>query len=81
MGYRTIGVSDEAYETLSRWKRNSRSFSNAILKLDAELRKKRNIMKFAGIWSAETAEKVERLIKEEREHAEAEARKRANIVR
>jgi predicted CopG family antitoxin len=67
MAYKTVGISEKAYKILSRRKKKRQSFSDVILNMDKKLREKSNIMKFAGIWSEETAERVKALLKKERE--------------
>lgn len=76
MAYKTIGVSQEAYNILSRRKKRGMSFSNVILGMDSKLKEKTDVMQFAGILSRETALKVEDAIKKERRRAEIEAKLR-----
>ncbi len=44
-----VSLSEKAYKTLSRMKRGRESFSDVVLKL-AERKRKKSIMRFAGIW-------------------------------
>lgn len=76
MAYKTIGVSQEAYNILSRRKKRGTSFSNVILGMDSKLKEKTDVMQFAGMLSRETALKVEDAIKKERRRAEIEAKLR-----
>ncbi len=76
MAYKTIGISEKAYEILSRRKRKKESFSSVIIRMDRELSKKKNILDFAGIWSKETAEDMLGIIESERERMEEESKER-----
>jgi len=50
MGYKTISLSDEAYETLASIKRTGESFTDVILRLCSKTAKKL-LRGFAGSWS------------------------------
>ena len=50
MSHKTITLTNEAYERLSRLKNEDESFSQLILRLTESLNKE-NILSFAGIWS------------------------------
>ena len=59
-----ISVSDEAYESLKRLKKE-KSFSEIIIEIAKE-KDSRDIMTFAGILTKEEAEKMKKNIYEER---------------
>jgi len=66
MATKTITVTEEAYSRLARLKNENESFSETINRIT----KKRDIMEFFGILSKESADKLEKAIKEGRkEHA------------
>jgi len=50
MGYKTISLSDEAYETLASLKRRGESFTDVILRLCSKTAKK-PLRGFAGSWN------------------------------
>jgi len=50
MGYKTISLSDEAYETLASLKRKGESFTDVILRLCSKTAKK-PLKGFAGFWN------------------------------
>ena len=47
-----VSLSDKAYEKLSKMKKSNESFSDIVLKL-AENKKKKSIMHLAGIWKTD----------------------------
>ncbi|MGB9741434.1 MAG: antitoxin VapB family protein [Candidatus Bathyarchaeia archaeon] len=49
MGYKTISLSDEAYNKLASLKKKGESFADVILRLCSEAPKK-NLTSFAGAW-------------------------------
>ena len=59
MGYKTISLSDEAYETLASLKRKGESFTDIILRICSKTAKK-PLTSFAGSWnmSDEEEEKI-----------------------
>lgn len=61
---KVISISDEAYELLSKLKKDN-SFSKVIIEMVWEKRYK-DIMKLAGAWSNEDAEKVKKMIYEDK---------------
>ncbi|MCP8317362.1 MAG: antitoxin VapB family protein [archaeon] len=50
MGYKTISLSDEAYEKLATLKKKGESFSDVIIRLYSKT-PKRPLSSFAGAWS------------------------------
>jgi len=50
MGYKTISLSDEAYETLASLKRRGESFTDVILRLCSKTAKQ-PLTSFAGSWN------------------------------
>lgn len=50
MGYKTISLSDEAYEKLASLKRNGESFTDVILRLCSKTPRK-TLASFAGSWT------------------------------
>ncbi len=67
---KVISLSNEAYERLKALKRE-RSFSDTVIDLVEEKKKKKDIMDFAGAFSdnAEEWEKIKRKIYEDRKKA------------
>ncbi|MGC8831744.1 MAG: antitoxin VapB family protein [Thermoproteota archaeon] len=65
MGYKTISLSDEAYEKLSSLKRKGESFTDVILRLCSTPPKK-PLASFAGSWimSEEEEKKIFREVSE-----------------
>lgn len=49
MGYKTISLSDEAYESLTSLKRKGESFTDVVLRLCSKV-PKRPLSSFAGSW-------------------------------
>ncbi|MHA1929406.1 MAG: antitoxin VapB family protein [Candidatus Thorarchaeota archaeon] len=54
MGYKTISLSDEAYEILTKAKRNNESFSQVVIRLV----NKRSLDDFVGCISQKSGEKL-----------------------
>lgn len=65
MGYKTISLSDEAYEKLASLKREGESFTDVILRLCSKSPKK-PLASFAGSWmmSEEEEKKIFREVSE-----------------
>jgi predicted CopG family antitoxin len=61
-----ISLSQKAYETLKKLKRNGESFSDVIARLTREGERK-PLLAFAGKWTGDDLDKVFRLIGETRE--------------
>ena len=64
VGYKTISLSDKAYEKLTSLKKEGESFSDVVLKLHSKTMK-RTLVSFAGTWDM-TDEEVEQLFRETR---------------
>ncbi|QIW23782.1 antitoxin [Sulfolobus sp. S-194] len=60
---KTITISEEAYKLLLSEKREGESFSDVIIRL-VKNGKKRNIMDYAGIWANMSDEEVDKLFKD-----------------
>ena len=65
MGYKTISLSDEAYEKLASMKRKGESFTDVVLRLCSTMGR-RPLSSFAGAWNM-TDEEEERIFGEIRE--------------
>ncbi|MCY0860710.1 MAG: antitoxin VapB family protein [Sulfolobaceae archaeon] len=63
---KTITISDKAYESLLREKREGESFSDVILRLINE-RKSKSPINYAGIWGDLSDKQVQALFEELRE--------------
>lgn len=65
---RLVSLSDKAYNTLLKMKKDKESFSDIVMKL-AESKKKKSIMRFAGIWKddKEMDKIFKRILKERHE--------------
>jgi len=63
-------LSDEAYNELKKLKDGNESFSDVVIKITREERKK-NLMKFFGAWPGPKKEldKIEKIIYEDRKKA------------
>ena len=55
MGFKTISLSDEAYNALKRKKQKGESFNDLILSLVSELNQK-EILSLAGLWKGSKEE-------------------------
>jgi predicted CopG family antitoxin len=60
MGTKTISIMDDVYELLVKNRRDNESFSDVIRRA---LSKKKDIMKFAGIWKDMPPERIEAMKK------------------
>lgn len=60
MGYKTISLRDDVYESLLRMKTKGESFSNVI----SRLMRRRSLLDFAGRWADLPKEKIEELTRE-----------------
>ncbi len=58
MAFKTITISEEAYEKLRRLKEKDESFTDVILKLNEN---RGNILKHAGTWKDMSREEADRL--------------------
>ena len=68
MAVKTITVTEKAYETLKAKKTPNESFSEAIMRIAG----RRSLMEFAGALSKESADRLEKSIKEiRRRHTES----------
>ncbi len=70
MGFKTISLSDEAYNALKRKKQKGESFNDLILRLSSEPNQK-DILSLAGSWngSNEESEKILKIIYENRKNS------------
>ncbi len=60
MGYKTISLRDDVYETLVKMKAENESFSDVI----SRLMYRRSLLDFAGRWADIPREKIEEITKE-----------------
>jgi predicted CopG family antitoxin len=60
MGYKTISLRDDVYETLVEMKAENESFSDVILRL----MRRRSLLDFAGRWADVPQGRIEELTKE-----------------
>lgn len=78
MAVKTITVTEGAYHALKSWKNTHESFSETILRLTGQ----KSLRGFAGMLSEESAEKIERTIKEMRHrHMEVHKNRIKRIVK
>lgn len=64
LAFKTITISEEAYEKLSRLKTEDESFTDVILKLSEG---RGNILRYAGAWKDMSREEADRLTSSLRE--------------
>jgi len=71
MGYKTISLSDEAYNALKHKKRKKESFNDLILRLASEPAQK-EILELAGSWQGSKVEsdKLLKIIYENRKNSQ-----------
>jgi predicted CopG family antitoxin len=60
MGYKTISLRDDVYDSLVKMKRKNESFSDVITRLMY----KRSLLDFAGRWADIPKEKIDNLVNE-----------------
>jgi predicted CopG family antitoxin len=63
---KVISLSEKAYETLKGMKKPGESFSDVILRIEKE-KKKKSLLEFAGTWTGNDADEVFAQIMKERE--------------
>ena len=70
MGFKTVSLSDEAYNALKRKKKRGESFNDLVLRLVSEPDQK-DILSLAGTWegSDEETQEIMNLIYENRKNA------------
>lgn len=77
MSTKTLTITEDAYESLKRLKTENESFSKTILRITG----KRPLSDFVGILSPESADELERNIKESRKrHLELHKKRMKRIV-
>ncbi len=77
MVVKTITVTKDAYEALKALKAERESFSETILRVA----KRRSLREFAGVLSPESADRLERAVKDIRKrHTKAHRRRMKDIV-
>lgn len=76
MAVKTITVTEKAYETLKARKAPNESFSEAIMRIAG----RRSLMEFAGALSKESADRLEKSIKEIRRRDEESYRRTLSRV-
>ena len=76
MAVKTVTITEEAYSRLSSMKAGGESFSETILRLGG----KRKLSEFVGILSEESADEIEKSIKEMRKRHYQVHRKRMKRI-
>ncbi len=72
MATKTITLSEDSYEILKSWKKDSESFSETIRRIGG----KKKLTSFIGILSKETADKMQQEIKDSRKQHAKDREKR-----
>jgi predicted CopG family antitoxin len=67
---KAISLSEKAYETLKNMKKKGESFSDVVLRVADEKRKK-SIFEFAGTWKGSDLEKVFSIVLKDREQSKS----------
>jgi predicted CopG family antitoxin len=63
---KVISLSNEAYETLKKQKKSGESFSDVVLRLVSE-KKKKSLLEFSGKWAGDDVDAVFLQVKKDRE--------------
>ena len=65
---KVISLSNDAYQTLKHLKKSGESFSDVVLRVAGE-RKKKSLMEFSGKWVGDDIDNVFLQVKKDREHS------------
>jgi predicted CopG family antitoxin len=65
---KVISLSEKAYATLRKRKRQNESFSDVVLRIAGE-RERKSILDFAGAWKGDDIDAVFSVVKRDRERA------------
>jgi len=65
---KVISLSEKAYSTLRKRKRQSESFSDVVLRIAGE-RERKSILDFAGAWQGDDIDTVFSIVRKDRERA------------
>ena len=65
---KVISLSNEAYQTLKQLKKSGESFSDVVLRVAGE-RKKKSLLEFSGKWVGDDIDEVFLQVKKDREQA------------
>jgi len=76
MATKHISITEEAYARLARLREKNESFSEIINRVTG----KQSLMEFAGVLSKESADELERHIKEFRARFQRDSRKRLRAI-
>jgi predicted CopG family antitoxin len=65
---KVISLSNDAYQTLKHLKKSGESFSDVVLRVAGE-RKKKSLLEFSGKWVGDDIDTVFLQVKKDREHS------------
>ena len=65
---KVISLSNEAYQTLKKLKNSGESFSDVVLRVAGE-RKKKSLLEFSGKWAGDDIDEVFLQVKKDREQS------------
>ena len=65
---KVISLSEKAYETLKSMKKPGESFSDVILRIEKE-KKKKSLLEFTGTWAGDDADEIFAQIMKDRENS------------
>jgi predicted CopG family antitoxin len=65
---KVVSLSNEAYQTLKQLKKSGESFSDVVLRVAGE-RKKKSLLEFSGKWVGDDIDKVFLQVKKDREQS------------
>ncbi|MCX6644287.1 MAG: antitoxin VapB family protein [Candidatus Bathyarchaeota archaeon] len=65
---KVVSLSNEAYQTLKQLKKSGESFSDVVLRVAGE-RKKKSLLEFSGKWAGDDIDEVFLQVKKDREQS------------
>jgi predicted CopG family antitoxin len=65
---KVVSLSNEAYQTLKQLKKSGESFSDVVLRVVGE-RKKKSLLEFSGKWAGDDIDEVFLQVKKDREQS------------